>query len=196
MLVMVLDGRKKNAAMRTDDPDYFLVQGMAQGNAQALEDLYQKHGLRLLNYLIGQVGDAALAEEILQNVMLAAWKAAPTFRGESKVRTWLMAIAHNQAINARRGRRFTSVPLNEEERDEKTGPFEAILRQAWQAEVRTALLQLPDEQRETLELVFYHGLSGAEAAEILGVSEGTIKSRLHRAKATLKQLLTKEGHNG
>lgn len=182
--------------MLPESSDYMLIREMAQGNVQALEDLYARHGLSLLHYLIGQVGDAALAEEILQNVMLSAWKAAGSFRGESKVRTWLIAIARNQAINTWRQRHLTSVPLNEADSIPRTEPVEVIIRDAEQAEVRSALRQLPDEQRETLELIFYHGLTGPEAANILGVSVGTIKSRLHRAKATLKDILGSEERYG
>lgn len=180
--------------MLPDYADLSLVQAMAKGDSRALEDLYAKHGTGLLNYLIGQVGgDVVLAEEILQNVMLAAWKAASTFRGDSKVRTWLIAIARNQAINARRKHRVKSVELSEADGLEKTGPFEQLLRSSERAAVREAIKQLPEDQRETLELVFYHGLSGPEAAEVMGVALGTVKSRLHRAKETLKYIL--EGRN-
>lgn len=180
--------------MDFDYMDLSLVQAMAKGDVRALEELYSRHGQRLLNYLIGQVGgDVVLAEEILQNVMLAAWKAASNFRGDSKVRTWLIAIARNQAINARRKHRLTSVPLNEADGLHKTGPFEQLLRASERAEVREAIRQLPEDQQETLELIFYHGLTGPEAAELQGVALGTIKSRLHRAKETLKYIL--EGRN-
>jgi RNA polymerase sigma-70 factor (ECF subfamily) len=173
----------------TDDLDRALLQAIAHGETQALEKLYAQHGLSLLNYLMGMLRDAALAEEVLQNVMLSVWKAAGNFRGESKVRTWLIAIARNHAINSRRKRALHAVELHEEERDHKTGPMEAVIRDSERDQVRAAIRMLPEEQQETLELVFYHGLSGAEAAAVLGVSEGTIKSRLHRAKAHLKELL-------
>jgi len=169
---------------------------MAQGDIYALDELYARHGRYLLNFLIGQLGgDALHAEEVLQNVMLAAWKGAGNFRGESKVRTWLLAIARNQAINARRGKRFDQTELDEALADTSTGPFEALLRDDMRADLRQALLQLPQEQRETLELVFFHHMSGAEAAHILGVSEGTIKSRLQRAKETLRRLLENAEEN-
>ena|SRR5687767_2780738 len=178
--------------MVTDDLDLTLVRQVAQGDSQALERLYERHGLPLLNYIIGQVGDRALAEELLQNVMLSVWKAAPGFRGESMVRTWLFAIARNHSINAHRKRKLVNVPLFEADGVSKTGPMEAMLRNTEKEAVRAALRQLSEEHRETLELIFYHGMSGPEAAEVLGVSVGTIKSRLHRAKALLKQVLTKE----
>lgn len=179
----------------SDEYDLMLLQAMANGDGRALEELYAQHGSSLLNFILGQISDRVLAEEILQNVMLAAWNAAPKFRGESKVRTWLFAIARNQCINTYRKRKLTKVPLREADSVHKTGPMEAIIMDTERAQVRNAIRQLPQEQRDTLELIFYHGLTGPEAAEILDVSVGTIKSRLHRAKAALKDLLGKEERN-
>jgi RNA polymerase sigma-70 factor (ECF subfamily) len=176
-----------------DAPDMFLIQAIGRGESAALDELYSRHGLPLLNYLIGQLGDAALAEEVLQNVMLAVWKGAGSFRGESKVRTWLIAIARNHALNARRGKRIITTSLYDEALPAtSTEPIEVIIRQDKAAQVRQAIQRLPDDQRETLELVFYHHLSGAEVAQLLQVAEGTVKSRLHRAKAALKDLLSEE----
>ncbi len=173
--------------------DIELIQGMAQGNAHALDSLYARHGPALLGYLTGQLGDnRQLAEEVLQDVMLAAWKSAPRFRGDSKVRTWLIAIARNQAINYRRKRKLTLVELHDTYNSDGTGPLERIERASRAELLREAIQQLPTQQRETLELVFFHQLSGPEAAEIMGVSEGTVKSRLHRAKDTLRGLLSEE----
>lgn len=184
-------------SLTSEDIDMGLIKSIGQGNELALEQLYERHGLRLLNYLIGQLRDRNLAEEVLQNVMLSVWKAAAGFRGDSKVTTWLIAIARNHAINARRRRIPPPLPLNESEADHQTGPMEALMRNAERAEIHTALRQLPEEQRETLELIFYHQLTGSEAAELLGVSVGTIKSRLHRAKTALRHLLLKgERNNG
>ncbi|NDJ78344.1 MAG: RNA polymerase sigma factor [Chloroflexi bacterium] len=166
-----------------------LVHAIAQGNSQALDTLYQRHGLRLLAYLVGQIGERGQAEEVLQDVMLAAWRGAANFRGESSVRTWLLAIARHRAINARQRRPPPGVALADTIAADDTGPQEALERQDDRDAVRSALAHLPPDQRETLELVFYHGLSGPEAAEVMGVATGTVKSRLHRAKAMLHDVL-------
>lgn len=84
------------------DPDRALLSAVAEGDPHALEALYTRHGLRLLHYLTGQLNDLALAEEVLQDVMLAIWQQAERFRGESRVTTWMLAIAHHHAISARR----------------------------------------------------------------------------------------------
>ncbi len=178
-----------------DDPDLSLVRAMAAGEAAALEELYQRHGPALLAYLVGQLGERQRAEEVLQDVMLAAWRAAPRFRGESRVRTWLLAIARYRAINARQRRPPPPEPLPPDVPSQEQTPLGVVEQAAQRDEMRQALQRLPDEQRETLELVFYHGLSGPEAARVQKVALGTIKSRLHRAKAALRQLLDKEARD-
>jgi RNA polymerase sigma-70 factor (ECF subfamily) len=167
------------------DPD--LIQAIGRGDTRALEQLYQRHGLALLSYLTGQVGDVALAEELLQDVMLAVWQGAAAFRGESRVTTWLLAIARRRAITARQKPRLASVPLIEDAPAAGPGPLESLVHQDEQAAIRAALDHLPLDQRETLELIFFHELSGPEAAAVLGVAPGTIKSRLNRAKTLLQR---------
>ncbi len=169
--------------------DRQLIHAIARGDSRALETLYERHGLGILAYLIGQVDDRHLAEEVLQDVMLAVWQGAGRFRGDSSVRTWLLAIARRRAITARQGRAPLHAPLNDDLAADADAPGDRLDVQAAQAALRAALAGLPPDQRETLELVFYHDLSGPEAAEVLGVAPGTVKSRLHRAKALLHALL-------
>jgi len=182
-----------HASPLEDATDVELVRAMAAGEARALDALYTRHGPALLGYLTGQLGNnRQIAEEVLQDVMMAVWKSAPNFRGDSKVRTWLIAIARNQAINVRRKRRLQLVELHETYDAGSTGPLERLERMDRAEALHEAMATLPDIQRETLELVFFHQLSGPEAAEILDVSVGTVKSRLHRAKETLRRLLGDE----
>ncbi len=175
--------------MAGTDPDGLLVQAMARGDVRALDELYARHGRRLLAYLVGLLDNHQLAEEVLQDVMLAAWRGAAGFRGDSRVTTWLLAIARLQALSARRRRYPAVVPLDENAARDDSGVFKIVEQNMEARAVRAALRQLPDEQRETLELIFYHELSGPEAANVLGVPEGTIKSRLNRAKTSLRRLL-------
>jgi RNA polymerase sigma-70 factor (ECF subfamily) len=83
-------------------------------------------------------------------------------------------------------------PLDERLGADEPRPPEIVEQQEAKGAIQRALGQLPREQRETLELVFFHELSGSEVAEVMGVAPGTVKSRLHRAKAALRQLLGKE----
>lgn len=177
-------------ANKTADPDYALIRAIAQGDGYAMDELYTRRGPGLLTYLSSRLGNRQWAEEVLQEVMLAVWKSAGRFRGESRVYTWMIIIARNRAINAfQRDKSLSDKPLEDE-----TGAIPAqidtdIELRAQLDELRSAVSQLPDEQRETLELVFIHGLSNHETAAVLNIPSGTVKSRLFRAKARLREWL-------
>ncbi|MBI5958587.1 MAG: sigma-70 family RNA polymerase sigma factor [Chloroflexi bacterium] len=173
-------------------PESVLIHEMAAGNSGALDELYTRYGPAIFSFLMARTSSAVLAEEVLQDVMLAAWRSAGGFRGESKVLTWLLTIARNRAINAQRRQAVPVVALPDdtsELRASDTGPLERVIRQGDQQVVRDTLNQLPDHLREVLVLVFYHQLSEAEVAEVLGIPAGTVKSRLHRAKEALRKAL-------
>jgi RNA polymerase sigma-70 factor (ECF subfamily) len=192
-LPMTSDAQQKQ--LLDADPDLPLMQAMAKKDSSALEELYQRHGARLLAYLSARLGDAGLAEEVLQDVMLSVWQNASRFRGECRVVTWLMAIARNRAINAfHRKLPASSAALSIDDPNlawigkkspeiEKVGAYEGV---------QAALLAISEEQRETLELVFFHGLSLSETAYVQGISTGTVKSRLHRAKARIREIMEGE----
>jgi RNA polymerase sigma-70 factor (ECF subfamily) len=183
-----LPTRPASAATSADEIDQGLVRSVAQGDAHALEELYQRHGRLILSYLIGQVGSEPLAEELLQDVMLIVWQRASTFRGDSKGHTWMLAIARRRAISARQKMPHEAALMDNLPAD-SVEPLESLEQQTEQARVRAALCRLPTDQREVLELIFYHDLSGPEAAAVLGVAVGTVKSRLHRARTLLGRWL-------
>jgi RNA polymerase sigma factor (sigma-70 family) len=168
--------------------DRELIRAVAEGEPDALRELYQRYGYKLLSYLVGQLGgDHTLAEETLQEVMLAVWQRAGAFRGESSVWTWMLAIARYQALNKRQRTKPPGLPLD----DSLIAPMNSEIQDEFAA-LSAALDRLPSDQRETLELIFYHDLSGEETAALMGVAVGTVKSRLHRAKAALRKLLRRE----
>jgi RNA polymerase sigma-70 factor (ECF subfamily) len=192
-----LGGRSTaNQPERQPDPDLPLMREIAQGDGRALSELYTRHGANILNYLTSYLNDRQQAEEVLQDVMLAVWNNAAGFRGESKVRTWLLTIARNRAINAQR--RYTPrwVELDENIHGGDTTPIEHAEVKSQQRVLRDAIKSLPPFHQEILVLVFYHGLSGQEVADVLGVTVGTVKSRLHRAKDMLRRVLQAAGTDG
>ena len=173
------------------DDDQELVRRMAGGDGAALRELYGRHGALLLSYLTRRLGDQALAEEVLQDVMLAAWRSSVRFRGECQVRTWLLAIAHNRMLNARRRQRALPASRAAAESMSVPAPTPPDPRLA---RVRAAVERLPEAQRIALELVFEDGLSMRDAGLVLDVATGTVKSRIHRARLALRELLA-EGHD-
>ena len=99
------------AGMETivDTDDHGLLRAMAAGDRDALAELYERHGQAVFAHLVLVTGDRSLSEEILQDTMLAAWRGAARFRGDSAVRSWLVAIARRQARDRLRRHRLTIV---------------------------------------------------------------------------------------
>lgn len=170
------------------DPDLPLIRAVAAGDAGALNELYQRHGLHILNYLIGQLTDRPLAEDVLHNVMLVVWRKAADFRGDSKVRTWMFGIARLQMLRARQ-RHNLAAELYDESLPGGHEPPQTVERLLEHEALEDAIRRLPRSQQTALELVFYRGLSISEAAERLNVPVNTLKSRLFRARANLRKLL-------
>lgn len=171
--------------------DRDLVAGVAAGDQRALESLYQLHGAACFAYLLRRLdGDRPAAEDLLQDLMLAAWRGAAAFRGDSEVRTWLLGIAHHLWLQELRRRsrrpRLSDDPETQLEqlRQEDPRPEESPavgLRQAMDA--------LPEDLRTAVDLTFGQGLRLQDAARILDLPLGTVKSRLFRARHQLRHLL-------
>lgn len=191
-----MENRNPSTASAYDgfDPDWTLMRSMADGDVRALNEVYARYGPMLLGFLNARLPSRQLAEEVLQDVMLAVWDNAKKFEARSKVKTWLLVIARNRAINATRRKKLSLIDISQvfDLKSDDTGPMESVVRHEIQDKVRDAIHKLPEGQREVLVLVFYHQLTGPEVAEVLDISEGTVKSRLHRAKENLKGLLAQE----
>ena len=187
--------REKADSHTQTDPDLPLLRAMVCGDAAALAELYRLRGPALLAYLTARLDDRGLAEEVLQDVMLAAWQAAGRFRGQGRVMAWLLAIARTRAINAyhRQVRPLATQVALDEASAQETAAQEGVEPFGSHNEVLSAGLRtLPAEQREALELVFVHGLSLQETAQVMSVAVGTVKSRLHRARKRLAKWITEE----
>lgn len=169
--------------------DRQLLQRVAQGDEQALDILYQRHSGPLYNYLLRLVYEPPLAEDLLQEVFVAAWEGAGRFRGRSKVTTWLFRIAHNRAVSwlRRRKREVTLDTVGDLPTED--GPAELMMGR-WRADqIQAALAQLSPKHRAVLELAFYHELSYQEIAEVVGCPVGTVKSRVSYARRYLQDAL-------
>ena len=168
--------------MRTDEA---LLWAIGQADRAAFQELYDRHADRVYRFALSFVRNGPLAEEVLQETMLAVWKQADKFWGSSKATTWILGIARNQAHGLlRREKRGERLP------EEST--FEADPAEVAEIDVRVkqALESLSSEHQEALHLVFYEEMSLADAAAVLGIPEGTVKSRLYYArKALAKELL-------
>jgi RNA polymerase sigma factor (sigma-70 family) len=174
-----------------DDGDCGLLARIAAGDRSALERLYAYHQRRLFRYLCQLTSDRGLAEEILQDTILAVWQAAGTFQRRSSVRSWLFGIARRQAHNAlrRRGRDTLGSDELEAVRDGAPGPESRAVAAEDSERLTAALGRLSVMHREVVALVLVEGFSYADVATLLEVPEGTVKSRLNHARGNLRALL-------
>lgn len=180
------DGARAGAL---DDRD--LIDRIAGGDRDALAALYARYGGALFAYLVRLVDDRSVAEEVLQDTLVAVWKSAGTFEGRSSVLTWLVGIARRQAHNAGRRRSLPRADAAELETlaAAEPEPEDAALASANRDEIARALARLSPLHREAIVLAFVHGLSYEEMARTVGVPIGTIKSRLSNAKGALRAML-------
>jgi RNA polymerase sigma-70 factor (ECF subfamily) len=178
-----------------DDLDADLVRRVAGGDRAALAALYERHGQAVLAQIVLAVGERTLAEEILQDTMLAVWRGAASFRGASRVRSWLIAIARRQARDRMRRHRVDTVTddLLSGWAAAEPGPEDLTLARAEAAVVAKAVGELGPRHREILGLVYGASLTLAEAAAVLDVPLGTVKSRLAGARSALASLLSRRG---
>jgi RNA polymerase sigma-70 factor (ECF subfamily) len=178
-----------------DDPaadgDRRILGRVASGDRDALAELYARFGGTLFRYLLQLTNERGLAEEVLQDTLVGVWKSAGTFEGRSSVQTWLIGIARRQAHNTLRRRSLPRADVEELDVLAASGPDpeDAALAEAERAEVAAAIRWLSPAHREILTLAFVDDLSYSEMATIVGVPEGTIKSRLSNAKRSLRALL-------
>ncbi|MEQ8850235.1 MAG: RNA polymerase sigma factor [Phycisphaerales bacterium] len=162
----------------------------AKRDPAAFGQLYRAHYPLIAGYLYRRTGDQALAEDLAAETFIAAWRALPRFRHRGVgIRAWLLRIATNQAnAAARRARprvaaeRGASVP-------ESTRPAPP---NEWD-DLHAALDTLSTDHRDVVALVHFESLSVAQAAEVLGVATGTVKSRLARARDALRVELERTG---
>jgi RNA polymerase sigma-70 factor, ECF subfamily len=168
-----------------------LVAAVAAGDRAALELLYRRHSAWLAGRLAARTSSVDLAEEALQDTFLAAWRGARAYSGTGEVPAWLWGIARRRLASLARRQPRGSLSLESagERVDPASGPEEAALGRDASARIRAAVARLPDEQRAAITAVVYQGQTITQAALAAKVAEGTIKSRLHRARLHLRKEL-------
>ena len=175
--------------------DADLLRAHVGGDPDAFAELVRRHRDRLWAVALRTIGDREEAADAVQDALLSAHRSAARFRGDSMVTTWLHRIVVNACLDRiRRRQAHPTVPLpdgSHADDSARTGPEPAAPVQDHDTAlvVRQALAELPAEQRTALVLVDVQGYPVAEAAEILGVAEGTIKSRCARGRARLAVIL-------
>lgn len=160
-----------------------------------LRVLYDLHGSEIFRFCHHLVGDRGLAEEAMQETFLRAWRAADRFESSAgSIRTWMYAIARNVCIDAlrSRGRRFTLPPSPTGESFERSteAGFDAMLS-SWMLE--EALRRIPAEQRDALVLTYVRDRPYSEIADVLGIPEATLRTRVFYGLKSVRRVLEEMG---
>ncbi|WP_432561966.1 RNA polymerase sigma factor SigM [Kineococcus sp. SYSU DK003] len=184
--------------------DAELVAAHVAGDPEAFGEVVRRHRDRLWAVALRTTGDREEAADAVQDALVSALRAADRFRGESAVTTWLHRIVVNACLDRARRRAVRPTrPLEEEvgtgEDGLRTGAAPVVVEDATphveaQLDVTAALARLPEAQRAALVLVDMYDVPVAEAAQVLGVAVGTVKSRCSRGRAALAELLGETGN--
>ena len=171
-----------------------LVERCRQGDLDAFEELYRTHAGRLYSVAYRMLGNPADAEDLLQEIFLAAHRKLDQFRGESALGTWLYRLAVNLCLDYLRSRTGRSIQMTDS-LDDESGLSDASSRglaerTVTKMDLERALSQLPMGCRTAFVLHDIEGLEHREVAEAMGIAEGTSKSQVHKARIRLRALLS------
>jgi len=175
--------------------DEVLIGRIASGDRLAMQVLFARHHVRVYRFVLRLVGDPTRAEDLISDVFLDVWRQAGRFEARSAVSTWLLAIARFKALSALRKR--PDEALDDEMagaiQDTADNPEVAVQKKDKGEILRECLKSLSPEHREIIDLVYYHEKSVEEVAEIVGIPEATVKTRMFYARKRLSELLKAAG---
>jgi RNA polymerase sigma-70 factor (ECF subfamily) len=183
------------AAPTQTTSDEALMERIAAGDRDAMRALYLRHHVRVHRFVMRLVRNRAVAEDVLSEVFIDVWRQGGSFEGRSAVSTWLLAIARFKALSALRRR-------PEEELDDEgaaaivdpvDNPEVTVQKKDAGEILRQCLLALTEDHREIIDLVYYHERSVEEVAQIVGIPEATVKTRMFYARKKLQSLLKAQG---
>jgi RNA polymerase sigma-70 factor (ECF subfamily) len=168
-----------------DARDRALLAAHLAGDGDAFGRLVALHRDRLWAVALRTLGDREEAADALQDALLSAYRSAATYRGEARVTTWLHRVVVNACLDRLRRRKARPTVALPTGGDEPAAPRDELAERETALDVTQALAGLPDDQRAALVLVDLQGLPVEQAARVLGVPAGTVKSRCSRGRARL-----------
>ena len=175
--------------------DEVLIERIAAGDKLAMRALFSRHQTRVFRFLCGILRDQSLAEDVVTDVFIDVWRQAARFEGRSSVSTWVLAIARFKALSALRKPR--EAEMDEEkaaEIEDVADDPEVMAQKKDKGEIlRECLSGLSAEHREIIDLVYYQEKSVEECAEIVGIPENTVKTRLFHARKRLAEIAKSKG---
>jgi RNA polymerase sigma-70 factor (ECF subfamily) len=174
--------------------DLELARRCQDGDAAAFEELYRTHAGRLYSLLVRMAGSQVEAEDLLQDVFLHAYRKMASFRGDSTLGTWLYRLTVNHCLDVLRGRRTkmqrATDSLDDDESVEPAAAMPIVPTAVSRLDLDRAIAKLPGGCRAAFVLHDVEGFEHHEVARMLGVSQGTSKSQVHKARMKLRALLS------
>ncbi|MFG1942661.1 RNA polymerase sigma factor [Nonomuraea sp. NPDC048826] len=166
--------------------DPHLLEAVADGDRRAFETLYGRHAPWLVLRLSRRCADPGVVDEAVQDTFVAVWRTARTWRGKGEVAAWIWGIGIRRLLDQLRGRPRALVRAGEEI---VVSAEEQVLLGIEYGELGTALNRLSPELRAVVQATVLDGLTTREAGRLLGIPAGTVKTRMMRAKAQLREVL-------
>jgi RNA polymerase sigma-70 factor, ECF subfamily len=180
------------AAIPTDET---LIESIANQDETAMKLLFERHNVRVFRFVVRLTGRRELAEDVVSDVFFDVWRTAAAFEGRCQVSTWLLSIARHKVFATLRKR--SPQALDDEFAktipDPAEGPESATNATQEGALLRRCLTALPADDRELLDLAYYHEKTTSEIARIVGIPAGTVKSRLFAVRRRVADLLGEAG---
>lgn len=172
------------------EQDRRLLADMVRGDDGAFEELYRSYHPRLVRFLSNLTRRPQLVEEVLNDTMIAVWEKPGSFRGASKVSTWIFAIAYRKAMKALRR---LDEPVESDPRtalrSEDPSPDESLWHMERAKLIQAAMQDLSPDHRTAVDLTYFHEMSYREIAEIMRCPVDTVKTRMFHARRHLKRLI-------
>ncbi len=168
---------------------------LKDGDQSAMNVLYNRHYQRIYRFIIRQIRDEMMAEDILNDVFLDCWRQAQKFEGRSQVSTWLTAIAYNKSVSYLRKKRESQMGDGQAEAmvDEADSPQTLLMKDDKGDQIRLAMEVLSTDHKAVIDLAYYHDMGVKEIAEILDVPLNTVKTRLFHARKKLHEEMIELG---
>ena len=175
--------------------DRQLIARVAATDEEAMRELFLRHRQKVSAFIRRVMSDDAVIEELTSEVFLEVWRGARNFEGRSAVTTWIFSIAHYRALNVLRKRGEENWDEDDAHQiaDERDDPEMLAQKADKSARLRQCSEALTPLQREIIDLVYYHEMSIRDVSEVLDIPEGTVKTRLFKARNRLEKLLEAAG---
>jgi RNA polymerase sigma-70 factor (ECF subfamily) len=185
-------GRAASAKATSDE---VLIGLIAKGDRDALRLLFARHNVRVFRFLLRMVGNGATAEDLVNEVFTEVWRSAKRFEGRSQVTTWILGIARFRAMSTLRRRSFNALDddVAASIEDPADNPEVAAQNADRSAILQACLAQLSAAHRQVIDLIYYHGQSIEEVAEIVGLPQNTVKTRAFHARKRIGKLMAARG---